>query len=75
MRTYFERPFLSFHADRCPLLFSFMYCSVHQGPVFITAQGHTLHPFHTNLEAGHNTVMHTLLDAQHPVDLRGGESE
>lgn len=61
--------------NRGPLLLSFLYCGVHLGPVFIALQGHVLHPCHTQLETGHDTVQHTLLDAQHPVDLSGREEE
>lgn len=64
--------FFGVPTHRGPLLLSFLYCSVHKGPVFVAVQGHTLHPWHTEPETVHNTVQHTLLHTQHPVDLSGG---
>lgn len=71
-----QQLFLGLQTDHGPLLLSFLYCSIHQGPVFIAVQGQTLHPCHTESETSLDTLQHALLNAQHPVDLGGvGEVE
>lgn len=58
-----------------PLLLGLLYCSIHQQSIFIAGQGETLQPSHAKPEAGHHALHHSLLDKQHPVNLRGREGK